>query len=78
MIPGILTRLSTVGQASFLNTVHTGHFANAALLERGCWARVTPRRRWPEPHSSGRNQSTGISANRPTTSFRAPGSRQNR
>ena len=45
MMPGILTRLSTAGQASFLNTVQTGHFANAALLERGCWARVTPRSR---------------------------------
>ena len=34
-MPGILTRLSTVGHASFLNTVQTGHFANAALFERG-------------------------------------------
>ncbi len=45
MMPGILTRFRTVGHASFLNTVHTGHFANAALLARGCCARVTPRSR---------------------------------
>ena len=32
MIAGILTRLSTVGHASFLNTVHTGHFANAGAV----------------------------------------------
>jgi hypothetical protein len=44
-IPATLTRLSTEIQASFLNTVQTGQLVNAALLERGCWARLTPRSR---------------------------------
>ena len=70
-------RSSTVGQACWVSTLQNGQLENAGLLARGCWARLTPRRKWPEPQYSGRNQSTGISTNRPITSRRAPGSFQN-
>src|SRR5581483_4740952 len=59
----ILIRLNTVTEA-LLSSLQNGQLAKAGLLERGLLARLTPRKSCPDPHSSGRNQSTGISANR--------------
>src|SRR5207248_5917752 len=69
-----LTRNSTVGHAWSTSRLQNGHGFSAGLFERTCCARLTPRKKWPEPQYSGTNQSTGISANKPITSLRAPGS----
>ena len=75
--PATLMRSRIVGQAASSSSEQNGLLANARLLERGCWARLTPRRKWPEPQYSGKNQNIGISTNSAITSLRAPGSFQN-
>src|ERR1700685_3601550 len=69
MTPGIFTRLSSVGQASSLKTVHTGQLVNAALFERGLFARVTPLK------PAGPKHSASVATNRIATILRALGSR---
>ncbi len=76
-IAATLMRSRIVGQAASLSSEQNGHLASARLLERTCWARVTPRRKCPEPQYSGTNHRIGISTNSPMTSLRAPGSFQN-
>ena len=73
----ILMRSRIVGQAASTSSEQNGQWAKARLFERGFWARLTPRRKWPEPQYSGRNHRIGMRTNRTMIIRRAPGSFQN-
>ena len=57
-----------------LTSSTAGESANAALPGFGALARAPARNGSPEPHHSGRNQSAGISAAKPTIRSRRRGS----
>ena len=75
-MPPLMGAITTLRKR--LTSSSAGCLANAALPGFGLLARVDARSGWPEPHSSGPNQSSGTSTAKPIRRQRRYGSRTQR